>query len=381
MNRILDRYLARQILVATLTAVVVLTLVFGLGNIFKRALPELVDDSLSIKRFVQFVFYILPFAVAYTVPWGFLSAVLLTFGRLSADNELVSMRMSGRSMWRICLPVFMLAALLSGLCFWLNLEISPRAKWKMKQIVKDVLSDDPTMAFRQKGVFDDMAIDFDHDEEERMGGKNGWLFRVDEFNRPVVATFAEHLELHREGNRWTAELLDPSTELRRFPTLKEGASVMDALGSYPVLVGEEENLPHVDYYQSGNFPISLELPSRRRKPNEMTVDQIHETLQDTTLDREDAAELRTELTKRYSISLACVAFCFIGIPLGVTAQRRETSIGFALSLGVAVAFFFFIFLGETFGEEESLLPHVLMWAPSVLFIALGAFLFHRMNKR
>ena len=321
MNRILDRYLARQILVATLTAVVVLTLVFGLGNIFKRALPELVDDSLSIKRFGQFVLYILPFAVAYTVPWGFLSAVLLTFGRLSADNELVSMRMSGRSMWRICLPVFVLAALLSGLCFWLNLEISPRAKWKMKQIVKDVLSDDPTMAFRQKGVFDDMAIEFDSDEEEKMGGKNGWLFRVDEFNRPVVATFAERLEIHREGNRWTAELLDPGTELRRFPTLKEGASVMDA------------------------------------------------------------AELRTELTKRYSISLACVAFCFIGIPLGVTAQRRETSIGFALSLGVAVSFFFFIFLGETFGEEESLLPHVLMWAPSVLFIGLGAFLFHRMNKR
>jgi lipopolysaccharide export system permease protein len=379
MNRILDRYLARQILVATLTAVVILTLVFGLGNVFKRALPELVDDSLSIERFGQFVLYILPFAVAYTVPWGFLSAVLLTFGRLSADNELVSMRMSGRSMWRICLPVFVLAAVLSGLCFWLNLNVSPRAKWEMKRIVKDVLSDDPSLAYRQKGLFDDMVIHVDPDDNGN--GKNVRLVRVDEFNRPLGWVFADRLEIERDGNRLMADLQEPKWEFRQLVPLKEGASAMDALATFPMPIGEEEDLPQVDRPQSGNFPIGLELPTSRRKPNELTMDQIHEALRDTTLDREDAAEYRTELTKRYSISLACVAFCFIGIPLGVTAQRRETSIGFALSLGVAVAYFFFIFLGETFGEEESLLPHILMWAPSVLFIGLGAFLFRRMNKR
>ena len=101
MTRIFDRYLTRQILVATITAVVVLTLVFGLGNIFKRVLPQLVDNTLSIEHFGMFILYILPFAVAYTLPWGFLSAVLLTFGRLSADSELVSMRMAGVSMFRI----------------------------------------------------------------------------------------------------------------------------------------------------------------------------------------------------------------------------------------------------------------------------------------
>ena len=379
MNRILDRYLARQILVATLAAVVILTLVFGLGNVFKRALPQLVNDSLSIERFGQFVLYILPFAVAYTVPWGFLSAVLLTFGRLSADNELVSMRMSGRSMWRICLPVFVLAALLSGLCLWLNLNVSPLAKWEMKRIVKDVLSDDPSIAFRKKGLLGDMVIHVDPDD--KWSGKNVRMYRVDEFNRPEFVTFANRVEIQSEGNRLTAELQEPTMELRQLAPLKKGSSVMDALASYPVPVGEEKDLPHVDYLQSSNFPISLELPTSRRKPNEMTMDQIHDALENTTLDREDAAEYRTELTKRYSVSLACLAFCFIGIPLGVTAQRRETSIGFALSLGVAVAYFFFIFLGETFGEEESLLPHILMWAPSVLFIGLGAFLFRRMNNR
>ena len=43
-----------------------------------------------------------------------LTAILLVFGRLSADNELVSLRMTGMSMKRICAPIFVLALLLSG---------------------------------------------------------------------------------------------------------------------------------------------------------------------------------------------------------------------------------------------------------------------------
>lgn len=380
MSRILDRYLARQILVATLTAVVILTLVFGLGNVFKRALPQLVDDTLSLERFVQFILYILPFAVAYTVPWGFLSAVLLTFGRLSADNELVSMRMSGRSMWRICMPVFLLAAMFSGLCFWLNLHVSPRAKWEMKQIVKDVLSEDPSIVFREKGLLKDTVMHVEKVDKWR--GKDAVIVNVDEWNRPMVWTFTNRVELQREGSELTAELIQPKMEWRELSTPgEEELATWDPIENYPTPFREDVRPPKVERPDAANFPIVIEIPSSRRKPNEMTMDEIHEALEDSTVDPEDAAEYRTELTKRYSISLACIAFCFVGIPLGVTAQRRETSIGFALSLAVAVAYFFFIFLGETFGEEDNLLPHILMWAPSVLFISIGSFLFYRLNRQ
>ena len=380
MNRIFDRYLARQIFVATLTAVVILTFVFGLGNIFKRALPQLVDDTLTVERFGLFILYILPFAIAYTIPWGFLSAVLLTFGRLSADNELISLRMSGRSMWRICLPVFVVAALLSGVCFWLNVNVSPRAKWEMKRIVKDVLSDDPSIIFREKGFRDDMVML--GEPVDKWSGKNAVVVNVDEWNRPVMWTFAERVTLKSEGETLTAELQNPMMELRRLEAPDADTS-QSAIDTYPSLRthGQLADAPHVERPTAANFPLEISLPTRKRKPNEMTIEQIQRALKGTDLKPDDRAEYKTELTKRYSISLACIAFCFIGIPLGVTAQRRETSIGFALSLAVAVAYFFFIFLGETFGEEDSLLPHVLMWSPSVLFTVVGAFLFHQMNQR
>lgn len=372
MNRIFDRYLARQILVGTLVAVIILTLVFGLGNIFKRALPQLVDDSLSIGRFAQFILYILPFAIAYTIPWGFLSAVLLTFGRLSADNELVSMRMSGSSMWRICLPVFLIAALLSGLCFWLNLNVSPRAKWEMKRIVKDVLSDDPSIVFREKGILDDMVIHVDPGADN-WSGENVRMVKVDAWNRPVLWAFAERVRLESEDELLRAELLDEVETEWRSSDLPETSR--EAMAGYPFDPTKAER------FFAANFPLEIELPGSEPKTDEMTFGEITAALRDPALPREDAAEYRTEMTKRYSVSLACLAFCFIGIPLGVTTHRRETSIGFALSLAVAVIYFLFIFLGETFGKEETLLPHLLMWMPAALFIGLGGFLFHRLNQR
>ena len=370
MNRLLDRYLMRQILVATLFGVVILTLIFGLGNVFRRALPQLVDDALSIERFGQFILYILPFAIAYTLPWGFLSAVLLTFGRLSADNELVSMRMSGQNMWRICLPVFVIALLLSGLCFWLNLSVSPRAKWEMKRIVKDVLSDDPSTVFRQKGVLDDMVIHVD--PVDKWSGANIRLVSVDAWNRPVLWAFADQVRLEREGEFLTAELLNVSTEWRQVPPPERGEDISSI---YPFDPSRSER-PTV-----GNLPLEFALPSSKPKADEMTVQAIRTALRQDALPTDEAAEYRTELGKRYAISLASIAFCFVGIPLGVTTQRRETSIGFALSLVVAVTYFSFIFLGETLAEEDSLLPTALMLAPSVLFIGLGAWLICRLNKR
>jgi lipopolysaccharide export system permease protein len=109
-------------------AVVALTLVFGLGHVFQTVLPRLVDGSLPLDLVLRSILIIIPFSLAYTAPWGFLSAVLLVFGRMSADSEFVACRMAGLSMLRICAPVFFIAAAVTALCFWLNLEVSPRAK-------------------------------------------------------------------------------------------------------------------------------------------------------------------------------------------------------------------------------------------------------------
>ena len=69
------------------------------------------------------------------------------------------------------------------------------------------------------------------------------------------------------------------------------------------------------------------------------------------------------------------------MPLGVTAHRRETSIGFAMGLIIAVSYFLFIIIGDTLRGNPNVHPELLVWAPNVLFIVLGAFLFRRLPRQ
>ena len=111
--RISDRYIGKQVLMGTLYAVLVLGLVLVLGNLFKKIQPLLVDQKAPLELVLRFVISVLPLSLMYTVPWGFLSAVLLVFGRLSSDQEITSFRVAGVSLVRLSAPVFVIGALLS----------------------------------------------------------------------------------------------------------------------------------------------------------------------------------------------------------------------------------------------------------------------------
>ena len=99
------------------------------------------------------------------------------------------------------------------------------------------------------------------------------------------------------------------------------------------------------------------------------------------LDRKQLSVVRTELSMRFSLAFSCITFCLIAIPLGITAQRRETTVGFILSLGVALLYFFFIMLANSMNERAGNHPHLLMWLPNVLFLGIGGWLFYKLSKR
>jgi lipopolysaccharide export system permease protein len=69
------------------------------------------------------------------------------------------------------------------------------------------------------------------------------------------------------------------------------------------------------------------------------------------------------------------------VPLGITAHRRETSIGFALGIVVAVAYFLFVIIADTLRMNARAHPEFLVWAPNIIFLALGAALFRRVSRQ
>ncbi len=373
--RIFDRYIGRQVWIATLTGVAVLSGVMVLGNVYKKLDQLLGSTELPLSLVAQFIALVIPFSLIFTIPWAFLTAILLVYGRMSADNELVSMRMTGTSMARICLPVFLLGALLSGVCYWVNVEVAPAAKNRMKTLFYQMATDDPSALFPENRVLEKfpgyLIYTGKRDGEDLTNLTIIELEGGTKVKRTIRARRAR-LEITPGVLDFVLKLEDGAVETPKL----DAANNID--GIEPIYF-EEFAL---------TFPLSRLKERERVNASMKTTGELWKEMatgwdksKGEQMDEKALSSSRTELNKRYSFPMACLTFALVGIPLGVTAQRRETSAGFALSLITALVYMVFILVGDILSDQPGSYPHLLMWAPNVLFLTIGGVMFYRLSRR
>jgi LPS export ABC transporter permease LptF len=380
--RIFDRYIWRQVFTATLTGVAVLSGVMVLGNIYKKLEQLLGDTQLPLGFVIEFMALVVPFSLTFTIPCALLVAVLLVFGRMSADNEMVSLRMTGMPMWRICVPVFLLATLLSGLCFYVNVDLAPWAKARIKHMFFEVATRDPVNLFQAGRVLD------------RLPGYRIYTSKIKHRGPDREYDTLENLQIIKlSGIRADTFIQAKSAEIISIPgetdfTLQLNQAVIETIAAPET--GKPTAIQPMSFSRTAyRFPLS-DLKERTDKINasmKPTNDLWQEartgndSVTGEPLDKKTLSAAKTEAHKRYSFSLACLTFALIGIPLGITAQRRETTAGFVLGLITTLVYIALIMIADTQNENRSVYPHLLMWLPNVLFISIGSWLFYKMSRR
>ena len=367
--KLIDRAISRELLVNVFFAVFVLSLVLVVGNILRKLLPLLVNHDVPVEYLLTFIAYILPFSLIFTIPWGLLTAILLVFGRLSADNELIALRANGVSITRICIPLAAVALGCFALCSWLNVSVAPAAQEKLRSTIYDLATRNPMALFDS-----DQVIDQFPGRKIYVGKKEGnkleniIVFEMNDDSVPIRVTYAHTgmLEADLEHKRILMHLYEARYQQRDEKDPLDLRKIRDGINM-----------------AEGTLPISLEelYEKEKKRPSRsaLSIEQLIDQLKSES-SRERSAS-RTEINKRFSFPFSCLAFALIGVPLGVTAHRRETSIGFAMGLIVAVAYFLFVIIGDTLRSNPKVHPELLVWFPNVLFLVLGAFLFRRVARQ
>ena len=372
--KLLDRYIAKQVLVTAFFAVGVLSLVLVFGNVFKQLLDLLVNHDVPLEYILSFMAYILPFSLTFTIPWGFLTAVLLVFGRLSAENELIALRSMGVSIYRICFSLLVIALACVGVCLWINVDVAPKAQQKMKAALYNIATSNPIAMFGSDQIIDEFP-----NKKIYVSRKEGTrLFDILMYDLSDAG--AALSVVHAREGSLQADLsnkLNPQVLLELKNARYEQHDSVDPHNLAKIRQGIT--------MQKIVLPISLkDLYERNKVRSGLSQKTLSELMEETKAGRQDIEQLtaaKTEVNKRFSFSLASFAFALIGVPLAITAQRKETSIGFLLSLVVAFVYFFFIILANAVRENPKFHPELLIWAPNVLFISLGGYLFWRLGRR
>ncbi len=367
--KLIDKFVSRELIVNVLFAIAVLSLVLVVGNIFRKLLPLLVNHDVPLEYLLTFIAYVLPFSLIFTIPWGLLTAILLVFGRLSADNELIALRSNGVSVTRVCIPLATIALVSTAICLWLNVQVAPAAQEKLRSTIFDLATRDPMALFGSDQVIDEFPgrkIYVGKKEGNKL--ENITVFELDRSALPLKVTYARSgmLEADLPNKRILMHLYQARFQQRDEKDPLDLRKMRDGINM-----------------TEGTLPISLEelYEKQKKRPSRsaLSIEQLLEQLKSAST-RERSAS-RTKINKRFSFPFSCMAFALIGVPLGVTAHRRETSIGFAMGLIVAVSYFLFVIIADTLRSNPHVHPELLVWFPNVLFLVLGAFLFRRLSKQ
>jgi len=372
--RLLDRYIARQVFVSAIYAVAVIIIILVLGNVFKEILRELAKrPDLSLMFVLKFIVLVIPISLSLAIPFSFLTAILLTFGRLSADSEFVSMRMAGLSMGRICLPVAWLSLFFTGVCAWVNLSVTPAAKTEMegmKDSLINLVKREPMLLFPDEQVMSELP---DHLVFARKEGDvlKGFQMIKMEDNLPQALAIAREARVSVD-----LESEDPQMELamRDVNLMMRGQKGDFMESSQPVFMEQATTGVSIEKFKESDESVE-------DQPENIGLRRLLGKLGDEELPPAKRATYRTELSMRLAFSVSCITFGLIGVPLGITAQRRESTAGFVFSMIIAVTYYAMLTVAQMMREREDLHPHLLVWVPNVLFIALGCLLFYRMSRK
>jgi len=356
----LHLYLLRQVAATLVVTVGVFAFVLLLGNVLKDVLDLLASPKVSPGLLLKALGLLVPFVLSFALPIGMLTASLLTFGRLSADQELTAIRAGGISLASAIVPVIALSVVLCGVCFWFVGDVGPRSRVAFKGLRDSVLRSQATLALGEGRYLELGSVTL---YARKVDGDLLKDVRIFAFTNGAcyLDLFAPEAELRRDSNRFPAAL-----SLRNFQGLVQMAGGWQGISA-------EERIE----------PIANFRPARSDSPklSEMSMGQLLQERSKRRTEGIDVTPVEVQIHRQASFSFACLGFTLVGIPLGIRAHRRETNIGVAMALVLLLLYYSFIIVAQSLDTKPHLYPQYLLWIPNLLFQAVGVALIRRADGR
>lgn len=120
---IIFRYLSRDLLVTALAVSAVLLTIFLSGK-FSDYLDDAAQGKLAVDVLFTIIAYRMPNLLELILPLGFYLAILLAYGRMYIESEMVVLSATGMSQWQLVrmtmVPAIIVAAIVALFSFWLS---------------------------------------------------------------------------------------------------------------------------------------------------------------------------------------------------------------------------------------------------------------------
>ncbi len=378
----LERYVFGAFLSSFFLAFLVLSFVLTVGlmvQIVRYMLQGIPVDLVGRFAFVSF-----PETLQWTIPLALLVASVLVFSRLSADSEIAAMRACGVNLLAVIRAPLLFALFCTAMGLFVNNEIVPRGHQVRRDLARRISVGAGLELLEPGRVIDDFPKVKIYFEEK----EGNWLrdLIVLDFSNPRVDRMitASKALVTSEGRDVVLDLhgmtVDPLDENN--PGMARATRfqyrVKDALKDRTYKRREKdfrffELLSEIRLAKADVKDPQAAAERRAREGRAKGAVAKELKLVKKTL-KSQLSNLRTEFQKRLVFAFASICFVLVGVPLGIRAQRRESSIGIAIALVTALGYYLVVILMTSLEKNYAVRPDLLIWLPVILCAALASYL-------
>jgi lipopolysaccharide export system permease protein len=361
MNKILNRYLLKEISFPFGLILMILTFVLLLGKSLSL-MDLMVNKGVPFTAVAELISFLMPSLLVYTIPISLLISILVGVGRLSNDNEITVMKSSGISLYQLCVPVLAFSFAASLVTALMLFFLVPEGNIATRNLLFNIVQQKATVGIKEKVFNDDFP---------------GILIYTDR-----IPPSGDYLEGVIISDRRTGQ--EPSTIIAKRAYLVSDTKNLSLNLRLESGISCSTESRQSNYKQMifKNYDINLNMglplsDTGGKNTREMTFHELVSNLKQSDLKDKDIRELMTELYRKFTFPFSCLIFALMGLPLAIRPQRSSKSGGFVVGLFIILTYFFLQRGSDALVEMGKLSPILGAGGTTVLFLATGIWLFIR----
>ena len=150
----LNKYLIKQSFIPFMLSVGVITTVLFLQFLI-RAIDRFLGKGLDVFTILEYLYLNLAWIIALSVPMSLLISSVMTYGRMSQDNEITALKSAGVNLFSIIKPALWFGSIVGFLLCLFNNFILPDMNYNARLLARDIYQKKPELTI-EPGYFVDM---------------------------------------------------------------------------------------------------------------------------------------------------------------------------------------------------------------------------------